>query len=81
MGLAIGEVHDLKSSRVFDEARNILRQQQFGADKNIDGRMLAVKQFCPVRVGCCPDAGDAGRDVIQRVGYLAGDHIDFIGAG
>ena len=52
-----------------------------GRDDDVDRHVLAGEQVGPDRrqIALIAHAGDLDRDVEQRVGHLAGHHIDLVG--
>ena len=54
-----------------------------GRDDHIDGHVVAAEKVSPDRleIALVPYARNLGRHVEQRMGNLAGHHVDFIGIG
>ena len=59
------------------------RDFALGADDHVDRQVLAAVEvgIDRVEVGLRPEAGDLARDVEDRMGHLAGDHVDLVGIG
>ena len=68
---------------VVDVLRQRLRASIVGRDDVIDGHVLTAEQIGPNwrQVFLLTDPRDLQRHIEQRVGDLAGHHIDFIGEG
>ncbi len=77
----LGELEHLQRARVADQALDVVGDELFRADREVDGnRVLAEQLRAPVVVAGA-DAGDLGGRAEQRPGDLAGDHVDLVARG
>ena len=66
---------------MFDQVLNGIGNGLLGADQHIDGDRAVGEQFLMSEIGIGTYTGDLGWRTKQGVRHLAGDHVDFIGAG
>ncbi len=78
---AVGKIQYLQCTGVFDQPGDVLGDQLFRADQHVDRGMLPGKKLRIVGVGGRANPRHPGRGVEQRVGHLAGDHVDLIRVG
>ena len=64
-----------------DQAAYVIRDQLLRADAHINGQCLGAKEFVFDQVLIGANTRDLGRGMEQRVGNLAGHHIEFVGLG
>ena len=80
-GLSVGKVERLQCAGIFEQTRDVLGDHLFGANQDINGEGIVVEQFFARQIGRCAYAADFCRRAKQRVGHLAGGHVDLITAG
>ena len=79
----LGERRHLGRARHLEPAGDRAGDLELGRDDHVDRHMLAPEQVLPaaLQIALVAHPGDLGRDVEQRVGDLAGDHVDLVGIG
>jgi hypothetical protein len=77
----VRELEDLKRSGVADESLDVVGDELFRADREIDrDRVVAVELLAAVVIGGA-DARNLGRRLEQGPCDLAGDHVDLVARG
>ena len=75
------EVEYLRGARVQDQLLDVLANELFGADANINRDSVLREQILGIHVLGSTNAGDLGRRMEKRVGNLARDHVDLVPVG
>ncbi len=78
---AVGEIQDLERAGIADQTGDVLGDQLFGADPDIDGDAAFAEQPLLIRVIRRSNARDLLRGAIERPGDLACQHVDFVAVG
>ena len=73
-----GEIEHLQRGGVFDQAQDVVGNNLFGADDDIDRYRFLGENFRMRKKLGGPDASDLGRRMKQGIGNLAGDHVDLV---
>ncbi len=78
--LAIGELDRVEGAGQLKTAQHHTADLDLRRDDHVDRQVLGREQVGPVRleIALRADAGDLGGHVEQRVGHLAGDHVDLV---
>ena len=80
--LAIGEVEHLQGAGVMNQLFDVLGNELFGTDDDVDRQRFMSKEF--LRGGgvfCGADPRNLDMRVKKRVRHLAGDHVCFVAVG
>ena len=78
---ATGEVQDLEAAGMLEQAQDVLGDQLFRADTDIDRQGPGGEEFRVLEKARGPHPGDAGGRVEEGVGHLTGDHVGLIAVG
>ena len=77
----ISKIQHLQCTGVLDNIEDVIGDDFFGADNDIDGNRAGTEQLCVFQIGCGTNAGNFGWGMVQCPGNLTGNHIDFVTVG
>ena len=79
----VGQRHSVEGAGRLEPAYDAVGDLDLGRDDHVDGQLVGGVETLPDRlqIAMMADAGDAPADIEQGIGHLAGDHVDFVGAG
>ena len=78
---AVGEIQHLQGAGIADQPRDILGDQLFGADPDVDRDGILSEQLVPLGVVGGTHARDFLRSAVQRPRDMAGQHVDLVAVG
>ena len=78
---AVGEIEHLQGGGVVDELEDVIGNDLFRADDDIDRQHVLAEYLRVRQVVGGADAGDLGGRVEQRVGNGTGDDVGFVAVG
>ena len=81
--LLVGERDGLGRSGLCHPTQHHLADLDLGRDDHVDRHVFTGKQVAPalLQIALFADAGDLGRQVEQRMGHLARDHVNLVMQG
>jgi hypothetical protein len=79
--MPVGELQHLERLGELDQLADVVGDDLLGADGVIDGKVIVVKQLGMLGVVGRAQAGDARRDVEQRLGHPAGTQVGLVRLG
>ena len=79
---ALGKVHHLQGTRIFDQAIDIVDNQLFWRDEVVNGNRFGIKQFFSIaNIVRRANTRNSVWRVEKRVCHLTGHHIGFVRTG
>ena len=77
----VGKIQHLQRPGEFNQALDVGGDLLLGADEDIDRQRILGKQLVSTLILNLSDTRDLGGRAEQRVGDLAGHHVDFVAVG